>query len=670
MRYGYIYARVLFDETGRAVDFIHEEVNESYSRLTGLRGIIGKKATEVFPDLKRNNPDFLARHLRVAETGISDSLELYLEALDRWYDISIFSTDTDHFTAIIDDITARKVSEEGLRQSEQRFRTLFENHSACMMLLDAHSGEIIDTNEAAADFYGWSVDELRKMNILDIATVSADQINSNLRKMRTDRQKRFSFVHHLKNGGLRDVELFTSLINMNGRDVLYHIIHDNTEQVRLQAVSAMRIELLEMSSFSSAGVMLRAVLDRACRLTASPSGFVFFVTGDQRTLSLEACKNEGTKTTCNGQKHPSLFEKGSPWADVIRTGKPAIHNGQAAFMHCCRNNAESSQDNSELVVPVIRDNATVAILGIGGKAVDYVDKDIELLETLTNQAWDIIAKKIAEESRNLLHQKLQVSSKMELVGQLAAGIAHEINNPLNFILANEQNLENNFSELLSVIDTYRDGRDPLVGADREAGLLSGEDLDSLIGTIHASLEKTRTGVARIKEISQSMQKHAYRNASGNFSPFDINKAIEEIVVITKNECRSVAEISLDLAPLPPVPCDPSQINQVLLNLVMNSIHAIRTMARKEVGTITISTGCNNKAVSCSVQDDGPGIPEKLRERVFEPFFTTKEMGAGTGLGLSICHDIIVNRHRGNIRVVCPQKGGSVFTFSLPLKGAH
>lgn len=670
MRYGYIYARVLFDETGRGVDFIHEEVNESYGRLTGLNGIIGKRATDVFPDLKRNNPDFLARHLRVAETGISDSLELYLEALDRWYDISIFSTDTEHFTAIIDDITVRKVSEQGLRQSEQRFRTLFENHSACMMLLDAHSGEIIDANKAAADFYGWSVDELRRMNILDITTVPADQVKINLQKMRTDSQKRFSFLHRLKIGGLRDVELFTSLINMSGREVLYQIIHDNTEQVRLQAVSAMRIELLEMSNSSSAGVMLRALLDRACSLTESPSGFVFFVSGDHRALTLEACTNEGTKNSCNGQKHPSLLEKGAPWAEVMKRGKPFIRNGHEAFMHCCRKNGAVCQENRELVVPIIRDNATVAILGIGGKAVDYVEKDIELLETLTNQAWDIVEKKIAEESRNKLHQKLQVSSKMELVGQLAAGIAHEINNPLNFILANEQNLENNFTELLSIIDTYRDGRDPLVGADREAGLLSGEDLDSLIRSIHTSLEKTRTGVTRIKEISQSMQKHAYRNASGNFSPFDINKAIEEIVIITKNECRSVADVLLNLTPLPPVPCDPSQINQVLLNLVMNSIHAIRTMERKEVGTITISTGCNNEAVSCSVQDDGPGIPEKLRERVFEPFFTTKEMGAGTGLGLSICHDIIVNRHRGNIRVECPEGGGSVFSFSLPLKGAH
>jgi two-component system NtrC family sensor kinase len=149
--------------------------------------------------------------------------------------------------------------------------------------------------------------------------------------------------------------------------------------------------------------------------------------------------------------------------------------------------------------------------------------------------------------------------------------------------------------------------------------------------------------------------------------FDINNAIRESLVIAKNECQDVATVVLHLEELPQVMCDPSMINQVLLNLIINSVHAIKSQNRISPGTIEIKTWATSENVFCSITDDGTGISEEVRMRVFEPFFTTKELGKGTGLGLSISYDIVVHKHQGSISAECLPEGGSVFTFSLPLK---
>ena len=122
-----------------------------------------------------------------------------------------------------------------------------------------------------------------------------------------------------------------------------------------------------------------------------------------------------------------------------------------------------------------------------------------------------------------------------------------------------------------------------------------------------------------------------------------------------------------LEDLPSVPCNPEQVNQVFLNLVVNSAHAIESQHRLEKGKITIRTWYDSSNVFCSVTDDGPGIPPEVRRRIFEPFFTTKQPGKGTGLGLSISYDIVVHKHGGTLDVHCPPEGGTVITLSLPLR---
>ncbi len=234
MRYGYIYCQVVVDETGRAVDFIHRKVNKSYETLTGLTNVIGCKATEVFTDISTSNPGFIEQHLRVAETGISDTFELYLAPLDKWFNISVYSTQKEYFTALIDDITERKESEKALQRNEARFKRLFHSHSAIQALLDPETGKVLDVNQAAADWYGWSIDELRQMYTRDINTLPPEAIISSLKTVLDEQQNKFVGKHRRADGSVRDVEIFRSTIEIDGRTVVHVITHDITERKEVE----------------------------------------------------------------------------------------------------------------------------------------------------------------------------------------------------------------------------------------------------------------------------------------------------------------------------------------------------------------------------------------------------------------------------------------------------
>ena len=229
IRSGYAYCRMIVEE-GRPVDFLLLEFNESYERLAGIKIVAGLRMTEVFPGITESNPEFMEKHRTVVESGISDKFEIYLKGVRKWVEISLYSPQKGECVSLFDDITELKQTEERLRQSEERFRLLFENHSAVMILLDPDTGEIMNANRAASEFYGWSIEELRRMRIEQITSLSAEQVKSNLYKCRTAEQSRFLFEHRMADGSLRNVEVFSNLVRVAGKELLYAIIHDVTKR--------------------------------------------------------------------------------------------------------------------------------------------------------------------------------------------------------------------------------------------------------------------------------------------------------------------------------------------------------------------------------------------------------------------------------------------------------
>jgi signal transduction histidine kinase len=251
-------------------------------------------------------------------------------------------------------------------------------------------------------------------------------------------------------------------------------------------------------------------------------------------------------------------------------------------------------------------------------------------------------------------------------------MAHEINNPLNFIAINFANIREITSDLRIILTEYK-----IVTQKFEDGTLSPLDVqklrkreselnvEMLIDDIPEIIVESQRGFERITAVINSMRNLSHRYAIDKKIPFDINQGIIDTLTIARHEYSSCADIKTTLGELPLIACNPEQINQVFLNLIINSVHAIQSQKRHANGTITIQTWFDSSNVYCSIADDGPGIPEAIQKDIFNPFFTTKNSRNGTGLGLSISWDIIVVTHKGTLAFTTPAEGGTIFTLSLP-----
>jgi signal transduction histidine kinase len=264
------------------------------------------------------------------------------------------------------------------------------------------------------------------------------------------------------------------------------------------------------------------------------------------------------------------------------------------------------------------------------------------------------------EQRKELEGQLVFAQKMEAVGQLAAGIAHEVNTPSQYVCDNLRFLEEAVTDLLAAIT-------PEGAEGASTKVPDAEELKFLSENAPEAVAQALQGMERITEIVKSMKNFAYRDASSEKKPQDLNQAIKATTVVATNEWKYHADLQMDLDPnLPFVPCNVGEINQVVLNLIVNAAHAIRDRHLEgEKGIIGISTKQYGDYVVITIQDNGGGIPEKVQLKVFEPFFTTKEVGVGTGQGLAIAHNVITKSHGGHIWFETELGVGTTFFIRLP-----
>ncbi|HWQ26870.1 MAG TPA: PAS domain S-box protein [Chlorobaculum sp.] len=597
-------------------------------------------------------------------------------------DVDVYSTrveiDRKEFLySIIHDVTEKLRTEEKLKESEELFRALFEDHSAVMLILDPETGRMVDANHAAAEFYGWSRDEFMMMNITDINCASPEFVFADINAWENQTHRYVLARHKRADGSIRDVEIFAKKIDINGRSLIYDVIHDVTDRKRLEAMVSIRVNLLEKADTLSVQELLQATLDEIERVTESSIGFSHFVDKDQTTLLLQAFSSNTIEHMCQAQGMGTHYplNKAGVWADAVRERRTVIHNDYTSLDNRQGMPEGHAEVKRELVVPVIRGEHVVAVIGVGNKRVDYDEDDVQWVKAVADQAWDIIEKKTAEDEYINLQEQLHHSQKMELVGQLASGIAHEINNPLNFVQINFTTQQEYFTDFLSLLNGYRyfiskyEEFKPSTRPDLQnlRNMEADLEIDTLVQGMHDIFVESQRGIDRIKKIVEGMRSLSYRQGDDKKTLSDINRGVMETLTMARGEYRFCADTETNLEDVPLVPCVMDQINQVLLNLIVNSAHAIQSQQRTANGKISIHTWSDSGKVYCSIADDGPGIPEGIRSKIFNPFFTTKVARKGTGLGLSISYDIIVHKHNGTISMDCPQDGGAVFTFSLPLK---
>jgi two-component system, NtrC family, sensor kinase len=252
------------------------------------------------------------------------------------------------------------------------------------------------------------------------------------------------------------------------------------------------------------------------------------------------------------------------------------------------------------------------------------------------------------------------SERHESIGRLASGVAHEINTPIQYLSDSVKFIGEGVQELLSYVDSLHAKQSPPVEAN--------DDIEYLREELPPALKRVAEGLGRIAEIVRSLKDFSHADQN-QMSAVDLNRAVNSTLVVTRSEYAAVADVEIDLAPLPDVMCHGGQINQVLLNLVVNSADAItdvvgRTGCR---GVITVRTRVDGDHALIEIQDTGGGIPESIRGRIFDPFFSTKEVGRGTGQGLAIARNVIVKGHHGELDFVTESGVGTTFRIRLPIR---
>ncbi|MCB1693568.1 MAG: PAS domain S-box protein [Pseudomonadales bacterium] len=303
-----------------------------------------------------------------------------------------------------------------------------------------------------------------------------------------------------------------------------------------------------------------------------------------------------------------------------------------------------------------------------------VDVSVNLLTLREGELYSVF---IRDQSASIeMETQLRQAQKLESIGQLAAGIAHEINTPVQFVSDNTVFLQRAFNALVDAVDAatrliedVRQGVATPTSADAVADVFARARLDFVRGNVPRALEQSLDGLTRVARIVSAMKEFSHPS-QGIKEPIDLAQAIEMTVTVARNEWKYVCDVEADFAEnLPPVPCLRDEFNQVILNMIVNAAHAIREALGEESekkGTITITTRKEAGWAVISIADTGAGIPDQVLPKIFDPFFTTKEVGKGTGQGLAIARNVIVEKHGGRIDVESRPGSGSTFTLRIPL----
>ena len=306
---------------------------------------------------------------------------------------------------------------------------------------------------------------------------------------------------------------------------------------------------------------------------------------------------------------------------------------------------------------------------------------------------EIAASKLQEENECLcffirdttvrlqLEAELAHNRKLESVGRLAAGIAHEINTPIQFLSDNTSYLGKKFNQLMDLVAKYRqilalegkEGGIPSSLLDEIRTLEESMKVDDIGEKMDRAIQQSRAGLDRVASIVRALKEFSYP-AADKLVPSDLNRAIQNAVIVTRNEWKYSAEMELVLDPnLPAVPCMLDEIGQVLLNIIVNARDAIVDKIAGDttvMGRITITTRRNGEFAEIGIAETGTGIADDIKDLVFEPFFTTKEVGKGSGQGLAVVRNVIVNRHGGTISFHANEDGGTTLVIKLPLQAVE
>ena len=541
----------------------------------------------------------------------------------------------DHFIAIKQNITERKRAEEELRFKTALLETEAETTIDGILAVDP-SGRLLQANERFAEMFkippelmsrgtGEPLYEYIRSQIQD-----PDAFAERIKRLLAHQDEEERGEVHLKNGMILD-RYSSPLRDSNGKHygrIWY--LRDITDRKRTeQALRASERRYREL--FENATEII---------LTTDLAGnFTSLNLAGQQTFGYS--KDEAARIDV--------------WSIMLERDCKIIKQARSRLL------AGESQVTSE-----------IEIIVKGGRRVKLEVRARLIFEDESPVGVQAIARDIT--GRDIAEMELRQAQKLESVGRLASGIAHEINTPIQFVGDNARFLQDSFSSLEKVICAYRKHTESIADLQCDSNLLlearqveEQADCDYLLEEIPRALSQTLEGVDRVATIVRAMKEFAHPE-NAEMGSADLNKALKSTMTVARNELKYVAEVETQFGDLPLVICDVGDLNQVFLNLLVNAAHAIGDVVKDSggKGLITVRTAAEGDQVHISIADTGSGIPESIRSKIFDPFFTTKEVGRGTGQGLAIARSVVVERHNGALTFETEEGKGTTFHIRLPI----
>ncbi len=526
----------------------------------------------------------------------------------------------------------RKRAEQNVLNSEKKYRTLFDRIADPIFIFDKDNNHFVDCNESALRIYGYSRDELKTMTPYDLhPPEDLAKVQQNIGMRNTDKPN--TYEHLTKAGKRIIVEILSDEIEYQSRPAWISIARDVTERTK-------------------ADQLLRKTYAETELLLSSISSILIGVSPGDRITHWNAAAEETFGIS-------SAKAIGLPFLNVnIRWNWPGIFEK----ISDCRDREEPTHlEEVRYTKPDSKD-------GFLAMTINPI-----LNDKYIHKGYLLIADEITE--NKILEAQLSQAQKLESIGQLAAGIAHELNTPIQYIGDNARFLQDSFDELGQVLRknteflaATKESEPSQTLIDEVKKVIEDADLDYLAGEIPSAIQQSLEGVDRVASIVRAMKEFSHPGTEEK-TLSDINKALENTITVAKNEWKYLAEVHTDFAEaLPPVLCLLGELNQVFLNIIVNATHAIgnKEGSTDEKGIIKIMTRHDDHEIEIAISDTGSGIPKEIQDRIFDPFFTTKEVGKGTGQGLAISHNVVVNKHGGKLTFETEAGHGTTFRIHLPI----
>ncbi len=539
------------------------------------------------------------------------------------------------------DVTEQKHAEADLRESEEKFRVISSAAPDAVIMMNA-DGKVSYWNQAAERVFGYTEDEVIGKDLH--RTLAPEQYAESYTRgiLRFNKSGEGAAIGRTleltalrKGGGEFPIEISLSSIKIGGQWHGVGIVRDISDRKRAEEELRGAHAELELVLASIPSILIGAGPDGRIAHWNSAAAKVFGISSE----------------SVLGRR---LSECGIDWE------QPRVLEGVDT---CVGEGKQVRLDD----VRFTRPDETGGLLGL-------------TITPLANSedgmaGFLLVGADITE--REMLAAQLSQAQKLESIGQLAAGIAHEINTPTQYVGDNTRFLQDAFRDLLAVQAKH----DQLLKAVKEGAVddrllsevettVQEADMEYLLEEIPKAIEQSLDGVSRVAKIVRAMKEFSHPNIKEK-TPTDLNHAIESTATVARNEWKYVADMVTEFdEEMPLVPCLPGEFNQVILNIVINAAHAIAGVVgdgAEGKGTITIRTRRDGDCAEVRISDTGPGIPAEVGNRVFDPFFTTKEVGKGTGQGLAIARNVVVDKHGGTLTFETEPGHGTTFIIRMPIE---